>query len=286
MKNKFKGTLVCFVAAMIVLTSIIPIQAQASGKVDYSAVFDAGYYYNAYADLRSAIGNDQNALLQHFVTFGMKEGRRGNAEFDVWAYMRNYSDLVNAFGTENLTSYYLHYITYGKKEGRIAVSANPGNAPKTSSTSAIPAQTIICSYTTAYDPAESRAVNIALAVSKINGMTVQPGQEFSFSDAFGPRTAANGYVKAPTFVNRQTVLGTGGGICQVSSTAYAAMLQGGIRVTERHAHSKPVTYIPEGMDATIVAGQKDLKFVNTYNYPIIINASVTPDGMLTVSFSK
>ena len=117
-------------------------------------------------------------------------------------------------------------------------------------------------------------------------MVVQPGQEFSFSNAFGPRTAANGYVKGPMFVGTQTVLGTGGGICQVSSTAYAAMLQGGIQATERHPHSKPVTYLPAGMDATIASGQKDLKFVNTYGYPIIINASTTPDGTVTVSFSK
>lgn len=286
MKKKLRNLLACLVAVILIVSGTMPMQVQASGKVDYSAVFDAEYYYNAYADLRSAIGNDQNALLQHFVTFGMQEGRRGNAEFDVRAYMQNNADLINAFGTGDLTSYYLHYITYGKKEGRIALSANAESVTEISSTPATPALTIISSYTTAYDPTQSRAVNIALAVSKINGMIVQPGQEFSFSDAFGPRIAANGYVKAPTFVSGKTVLGTGGGICQVSSTAYAAMLQGGIQATERYPHSKPVDYIPVGMDATIVAGHKDLKFVNTYEYPITINASITPDGTLTVSFNK
>ena len=286
MKKMFGNLLACLVAITLIVSGIMPMQVHASGKVDYSAVFDAEYYYNAYADLRAAIGNDQTALLQHFVTFGMQEGRRGNAEFDVRVYMQNNADLINAFGKEDLTSYYLHYINYGKKEGRIAVSSNAGNAAQGSSAPVISGQTLICSYTTAYDPTESRAVNIVLAVSKINGMVVQPGQEFSFSNAFGPRTAANGYVKAPTFVSGKTVLGTGGGICQVSSTAYAAMLQGGIQATERHPHSKPVTYIPVGMDATIAAGQKDLKFVNTYEYPIIINASTTPDGTVTVSFSK
>lgn len=303
MKNKFKATLICSVAIAFVLV-IMPMQAQAAGSIDYSAVFDAEYYYNAYADLRSAFGNDQKALLQHFVTFGMREGRHGSAEFDVTAYMQNNGDLVNAFGTENLTSYYLHYITDGKKEGRIAVSADAGSVaqispmpdtsdipdtsatPATSDTLATPATTLICSYTTAYDPTQSRAINIELSASKIDGVVVQPGQEFSFSDAFGPRTAANGYVKAPTFVGGKTVPGTGGGICQVSSTAYAAMLQGGIPATERHPHSKPVTYLPAGMDATIAAGSKDLKFVNIYDYPLIINATVTPDGLLTVSFSK
>ena len=286
MKEKCRNLLACLTAIILIVSGIMPMQVQAAGKVDYSVVFDAEYYYNAYADLRAALGNDQKALLQHFVTYGMREGRRGNAEFDVWVYMQNNADLVNAFGKEDLTSYYLHYITYGKKEGRIAVSANAGSATGISLTSAAPAHTLISSYTTAYDPTESRAVNIALAASKINGMVVQPRQEFSFSNAFGPRTAANGYVKGPMFVGTQTVLGTGGGICQVTSTAYAAMLQGGIQATERHPHSKPVTYIPAGMDATIAAGQKDLKFVNTFDYPIIINASTTPDGTVTVSFSK
>ena len=286
MKKKLRDLLACLMAITLIVSGIVPMQVQAADKIDYSAVFDANYYYSAYADLRSAVGNDKKLLLQHFITFGMKEGRRGNEEFDVKAYMQNNADLVEEFGTEDLTNYYLHYITSGKKEGRNAVSAKADNVAEISLVSDTPVQTLISSYTTAYDPAQSRAVNIALAVSKLNGTVVQPGKEFSFSNAFGPRTVANGYVQAPTFVSGKTVLGIGGGICQVSSTAYAAMLQGGIQATERHAHSKPVTYIPEGMDATIAAGQKDLKFVNTYEYPITINASVTPDGTVTVSFSK
>lgn len=286
MKKKLRDLLACLLAITLIVSGIVPMQVQAADKVDYSAVFDANYYYSAYADLRAAVGNDKSALLQHFIAHGMQEGRRGNDEFDVKAYMQNNSDLVKAFGTEDLTSYYLHYINYGKKEGRIATSGNAGSVAEINLTPAVSTQTLISSYTTAYDPTQSRAVNIALAVSKLNGTVVQPGKEFSFSDAFGPRTAANGYVEAPTFVSGKTVLGVGGGICQVSSTAYAAMLQGGIIATQRYPHSKPVSYIPVGMDATIVAGQKDLKFVNTYEYPIIINASVTPDGTVTVSFSK
>ena len=282
MKSKIKSLLfglltVCFVFVM-------PVQAQEADKTDYSAVFDANYYYSAYADLQSAIGNDRNALLQHFIAYGMQEGRRGSAEFDVRAYMANNPDLIQVFGQEDLKSYYLHYISYGKKEGRIAVSTGntlSANANK----SAAPETTLISSYTTAFDPSESRAVNIALSASRINGTVLQPGQKFSFSDAVGPRTSANGYVIAPTFVNRETVPGMGGGICQVSSTMYAAMLEGGIKATQRYAHSKPVTYIPAGMDATIVAGQKDLTFTNNFEYPITINA-VVDGGTVTISFSK
>ena len=279
MIKKFKGILIRIMLIPLVLGSIVQMQVQASDKADYSDVFDANYYYNTYADLRSVIGNDPKALLQHFVTFGMKEGRRGNAEFDVKAYMANYPDLLQAFGSEDLKSYYLHYINYGKKEGRNAVSTNANIMTAT------PVQSLISSYTTDFEPSQGRAVNIALSASKINGTVVRPGESFSFSDTVGPRTAENGFVVATTFVNGQDVPGIGGGICQVSSTMYAAMLQGGIQATQRHPHSKPVSYIPEGMDATIVAGQKDLTFTNNFAFAIVINV-VVRDGTVTVSFSK
>ena len=98
MKNMFKGIMICLMVITLVLNGTMQIQVQASDKVDYSAVFNADYYYNAYADLRSAIGYDREKLLQHFITFGMQEGRHGNAEFDVKAYMGNYPDLLQAFG--------------------------------------------------------------------------------------------------------------------------------------------------------------------------------------------
>ena len=117
MKKKFSSTWVCLTAIVFVLISIMPMSVQAAEKVDYSVVFDADYYYNAYGDLRTAIGYDSEALMKHFVTYGMQEGRRGNAEFDVRAYMENNPDLIQAFGGSDYTSYYLHYITYGKRKG-------------------------------------------------------------------------------------------------------------------------------------------------------------------------
>lgn len=277
MKKQLKRIVISLMVIALVMVGIVPMQAQAKKTTDYSAVFDADYYYGVYDDLRSVIGNNPKKLLQHFITYGMQEGRRGNQEFDVKAYMENNPDLVQIFGTEDLESYYLHYIDCGKKEGRSALSAaGSGSAP---------AKTLISSYTTAFDPKQSRAVNIALAASKINGTVIEPGQEFSFSDTVGPRTAENGFVIAPTFMNKEVVPGMGGGICQVSSTMYAAMLQGDIKATQRHAHSMPVSYIPEGMDATISAGKKDLTFTNNFSFSIVINA-VVDDGTVTVSFSK
>ena len=128
------------------------------------------------------------------------------------------------------------------------------------------------SCTTKFDPRASRATNIAVAASRINGVVIQPGEEFSFNRTILPRTAANGYVEAPIYVSGKHSTGTGGGICQVSSTMYSAMLNGGIPATERHPHSLPVPYLPEGRDATIAGNYYDLRFVNIYNTPLQISA--------------
>ena len=263
-------------AVLLLAAGLAPLPSAAAGKTDYSAVFDADYYYNAYPDLRSAIGKDDQALLQHFISYGMSEGRNGNAEFNVEVYRNNYPDLRIAFGGD-LKSYYLHYMKYGKKEGRIA----SGGVASTAGT--VPQMNVIGSYSTTFDPAQNRARNIELAAAAIDGTVIQPGQSFSFSETVGPRTTENGFVKAPMFVNSSVVQGVGGGICQVSSTTYAAMLQCGIKATERHPHSRAVSYIPEGMDATIASGSKDLKFTNTFRYPLVIHASAA-NGVVTVSF--
>ena len=88
-------------------------------NVDYYDVYDKNYYLNANPDVKSAYGGDDALTLIHFVKFGMKERRQGNAEFNLDVYMNNYPDLVKAYGT-NYAKYYLHYINYGKKEGRNA----------------------------------------------------------------------------------------------------------------------------------------------------------------------
>ena len=144
---------------------------------------------------------------------------------------------------------------------------------------------LIGSYATAYNPNISRAVNVSLAASRINGMVIQPGESFSFNQAILPRTSANGYVEASMIVNKKFVPGIGGGICQVSSTLYAAMLSAGLPATERHPHSLRVTYIPEGMDATISGNTLDLRFTNIFAEPIQIQASAD-QGTLTVSLYK
>lgn len=89
--------------------------------VDYSAVYDYDYYISHYEDVKKAFGTDYAGALKHFVTSGMKEGRRGNASFDVVSYANANYDLRKNY-KNNLKKYYIHYITHGKKEGRKAVN--------------------------------------------------------------------------------------------------------------------------------------------------------------------
>ena len=228
-----------------------------------SLTFDVDYYYNTYPDLQAALGYDYNSLYQHYLTSGLAEGRSGSAEFNCLVYRNNYPDLQAAFGND-YRAYCAHYEAYGKAEGRNAAGNGMAlsGAADTAASAEAAANTLIGSYATAYNPNISRAVNIALASSRINGLVIQPGESFSFNQAILPRTAANGYVKANVIVNKKYVLGIGGGICQVSSTLYAAMLTAGLPATERHPHSLDVGYIPVGMDATISGNALDLRFTN------------------------
>ena len=251
-----------------------------------SLTFDVDYYYNTYPDLQAALGYDYNSLYQHYLTSGLAEGRSGSAEFNCLVYRNNYPDLQAAFGND-YRAYCAHYEAYGKAEGRNAAGNGMAlsGAADTAVSAEAAANTLIGSYATAYNPNISRAVNIALASSRINGLVIQPGESFSFNQAILPRTAANGYVKANVIINKKYVLGIGGGICQVSSTLYAAMLTAGLPATERHPHSLDVGYIPVGMDATISGNALDLRFTNIFDKPIQIQAAAD-QGTLTISLYK
>lgn len=273
----FAGTGITAEAALIEKTEVKEAQKKMKEAeiTDYSAIFDADYYYNRYSDLQKLLGKDADALLEHFVEYGMKEGRVGNAAFDVKAYMKNNLDLVGLLKTEDLTLYYTHYVNFGMNEGRIAFYQE-GQAPK---------EGVLASHTTYYDATESRAINVELAAFRINGMVIKPGKSFSYSDAVGTRTVENGYVDGPSFANGKEVNSIGGGICQVSTNLYAALLLAGITPTEHHYHGLPVDYAPTGLDAAIAENYLDLRFKNTFDYDIIIEA-IAKDGVLTVSLLR
>lgn len=281
MKRKvriFISMLLCFFLIRAGITA-----AEAAQTPLTKLTFDVDYYYNTYPDLQAALGYDYNSLYNHYLKYGLPEGRSGSAEFNCLVYRNNYSDLQAAFGN-NYLSYCAHYENYGKAEGRNAAGNGIGlSAPSPSA--AAPSQALLGSYTTYYEPNIPRAVNVSVAVSRINGVVIQPGQSFSFNQTILPRTTANGYVTANIIVNKRYVPGIGGGICQVSSTLYAAMLTAGLPATERHPHSLKMGYIPDGMDATISGNTLDLKFTNIFATPIQIQATAN-QGTLTISIYK
>jgi len=123
--------------------------------------------------------------------------------------------------------------------------------------------------------ASGRSTNITLATKSINGLLLMPGESFSFNGTVGKRTAAKGYKPAPVDIGTKVSTDYGGGICQVSTALYNAVMRSNIKSTERNHHSIPSTYIPLGMDATVDWGNLDYKFVNTLAYPIYIESIVS-----------
>lgn len=127
------------------------------------------------------------------------------------------------------------------------------------------------SYSTSYGTSSwGRSTNIEIATKSINSTIVMPGEEFSFNDVVGERSAERGYQEAGTYVGNKVEPGIGGGICQVSSTLYRAAMRANLRSTERTNHSMVVGYMEPGLDATVAYGYLDYKFKNTYDFPIYI----------------
>lgn len=124
------------------------------------------------------------------------------------------------------------------------------------------------------DVGKNRVSNIYLACKKVSGIKLSPGEEFSFNNITGKKNKANGYKYAPVLINGEKSYGIGGGVCQVSTTIYMAVLNAGLEITEHHNHSEPVAYAPEGMDATVVFGVKDFKFKNSLESHIYLYAWV------------
>lgn len=134
---------------------------------------------------------------------------------------------------------------------------------------------LVSSFSTRYDASNvNRSTNLKIAAGKINGKVLMPGEEFSYNKVVGKRTVEEGYRDAKIFADGGVVDGLAGGICQISSTLYNAVLLANLEVTERKNHTYTTSYVPAGRDATVVYGVKDFKFKNSRNYPIKIEATV------------
>ena len=141
----------------------------------------------------------------------------------------------------------------------------------------------ISAYSTRYDGGDKdRSTNLEIACKKIDEKIVLPGETFSYNKTLGARTTKAGYKTAKVYENGAVVDGIGGGICQISSTLYNAVLKANMQTVERRNHQFITSYVPEGRDATVAYGVTDFKFKNTRKYAIKIKATAS-NGVATIS---
>ncbi len=134
---------------------------------------------------------------------------------------------------------------------------------------------VLGEYSTRVGGSEERLHNVRLASDLVGHSLVLPGEVFSFNGTVGLPSEARGFLLAPVIVEEELTMGPGGGVCQVSTTLYNAAINAGMTIVERHPHSRPVGYVPEGMDAAVAHGYKNLRFRNPGLYPVILRMEVS-----------
>lgn len=132
---------------------------------------------------------------------------------------------------------------------------------------------LIGSYQTTYTMSDkNRNTNLEVGCNYINGTVLAPGEVFSANVELGPQTYAGGYKDAAVYNNGKVESGVAGGVCQVTTTLYNAVIMAELEIVERHPHSMTVGYVPLGRDAAVAGTYKDLKFKNNTEYPVLIEA--------------
>lgn len=131
---------------------------------------------------------------------------------------------------------------------------------------------------------QNRYNNLQVACSLLDGYILEDGEQFSFNEVVGERTAERGFLEASVYTTEEDNLQLGGGICQVASTLYACALTADLQIDERSAHIYTVSYVPDGLDATIDWGHLDLKFTNNTGAPLKIRASAWENGVMVRLF--
>ena len=175
--------------------------------------------------------------------------------------------------TKILITIILLLLTACSPEGADPVEDRPVNHNSVSTLDEAPVEVEVPlaeASTPLLDDSASRVENINIACGAINETVLEPGGSFSFNGAVGRRTEERGYRDAPVLVDGHKEQGCGGGVCQLSSTLYMAAVDAGLTIDEPHAHSEGVAYAPEGKDATVVYGEKDLCFTNSLSEPVTL----------------
>ena len=147
---------------------------------------------------------------------------------------------------------------------------------------------VLGTFTTSFSTSGgARSANVANGCRLLSGITLYPGDEISTLETITPFSEENGYYMAASYLNGQVVDSLGGGICQVSTTLYNAVLQAELEVTERYNHSMIVTYVDPSADAAIAESSgKDFKFKNNLDYPVYIDGYTTPEKQITFTIYR
>lgn len=136
-------------------------------------------------------------------------------------------------------------------------------------------------YTTYYNPYTNRGANIEIAAASLNHVLIRSGETLSFNSTVGSRVEDAGYLTAPVIISGKVEQDIGGGVCQVSSTLYNAILLANLTPVQRTAHFFPSSYVPAGLDATVADGQIDFSFKNQLPHNVYLLASAQ-EGELTI----
>ena len=137
---------------------------------------------------------------------------------------------------------------------------------------------VIGEFSTSFKGSSSgRIQNIKLSSKAISNKLILPGEEFSYNNTTGPRSAQSGYKEANVIIGGELTPGLGGGVCQTSTTMYNSLLLADLTILERHPHSIAASYVPYGQDAAVSYGYLDLKFRNDFDFPIYTYAKVVGD---------
>jgi len=160
--------------------------------------------------------------------------------------------------------------------------------PTVTSEQASQVKDVIGKYSTNYSGSGSsgRVINMRVAASRLNGVVVNPGETFSTNKCFGESTPENGYKLAGAYINGKLDQDYGGGVCQVSTTLYNAVLRAELEVVERANHSLTVGYVPRGFDATLAGDYIDLKFKNNFSIPVYIESYLTDGQVVVILYGK
>ena len=232
---------------------------------------DGGSYtFDFTRDMEEVISEEVQALAQRL---GTAPQNSTLDHFDIQTGKFIFTEGVNGLSVdqEALAADLTAALSESRYDAVIQVQASP--APAESDADVQARYKTLASFTTTTTNNSKRNNNVKLAADAINGTIIQPGEEFSFNEVVGERTAEKGYEAAAAYNSGEVVQELGGGVCQISSTLYRVAFQSGMEITYRRSHTFEPNYVTPGQDATISWDLPDFRFVNTSESAIGIRAS-------------